>query len=83
MKLNQFSHPRRRIPDGSPFTKKLAEKHRLELAALVFQVIPGAELLALMQLARPPSVAELITLAQQHAAEIRCQHCGKPLTKGG
>jgi hypothetical protein len=82
MKLHELSHPRRPIPDGSPFTKKVAEQRRIELAAFVLKAIPAEELLKLMQFARPPSIAELISLAHERAAEIPCQHCGKPPTKG-
>jgi hypothetical protein len=49
------------------------------LAAFVLKAIPPDEFLAIMQTPRPPSIAELVSLAHERAAEIPCPHCGKPL----
>jgi hypothetical protein len=81
--MHQLYHSRRRIPDGSSFTKKkVAQQRRMEMAAFVLSALPAATLLDCMSAPRPPSIYELIQLAQQHAAEIPCPHCGKPLPKG-
>lgn len=82
MQMHTMFHARRRNPDGSSFTKKVAQQRRTHLAAFVMAAIPAEDLLACMSAPRPPSIDELIELAQQHAAEIRCPHCGKSPTKG-
>ena len=81
--LNQLFHARRRTADGSPFTKKVAEARRWDLAAFVLKAIPPDEFMAVMQTPRPPSISELVSLAHERAAEIPCPHCGKLPTKGG
>ena len=77
---------RRRAPnDGGAlsrsgcFTKRAAAQRRLDLAAFVLRAIPPDEFMAIMRTPRPPSIAELVTLARQYVAEIPCPHCGAPL----
>jgi hypothetical protein len=82
MKPHEMFHARRRTPDGSPFTKKLAAQRRIQLAAFVLAAIPPEDLLACMAAPRPPNIDELIELAREYAAEIPCPHCGKLPTKG-
>jgi hypothetical protein len=89
--LDRLSHTRRKAaprdsfggklsPSGC-FTQKVAARRRLEMQALVLQMIPGEELMRLLLSERPPSIPELISIAQRRAAEHagKCQHCGKPL----
>jgi hypothetical protein len=83
MHVHKLFHSRRGNPDGSSFTKKVAAQRRIHLAAFVLAALPAEDLLACMSAPRPPSIEELIKLAQQHAAEIPCPHCGKLPTKGG
>jgi hypothetical protein len=80
--------PRRRAPnDGgalSPsgmFTKKAAEQRRWDMAIFVLKAIPAEEFLSFMQSPRPPSIQELIKIAQQRATENpwTCPHCDGPL----
>jgi hypothetical protein len=82
MRPHEMFHARRRNPDGSPFTKRLAAQRRIHLATFVLQAIPGDELMACMSAPRPPSIEELIKLAEQRAAKHPCSHCGKSPTKG-
>jgi hypothetical protein len=82
MQMHKMFHSRRRNPDGTSFTKKLAAERRVQLAAFVLAALPAEDLMAVMTSARPPSIDELIQLAQQHVAEIPCPHCGNPLPKG-
>jgi hypothetical protein len=84
MKPHEMFHARRRNPDGSSFTKKAAQQRRMHLAAFVLAALPPEDLLACMSAPRPPSIDELIQLAQQHAAETpwTCPHCHKPFTHG-
>jgi hypothetical protein len=77
---HQLFNTRRRTADGSPFTKKVAEARRWDLAAFVLKAIPPDEFLAIMQAPRPASIQELVQLAHERAAEILCPHCRKPLT---
>jgi hypothetical protein len=80
--MHKLFHARRPIPDGTPLTKKVAQQRRTHLAAFVLSVIPPEMLRDCMTAPRPPSIDELIELAQQFAAEIRCPHCGWTPTKG-
>jgi hypothetical protein len=89
--MHKLYHARRRAPaDGGAlsrsgfFTKKAAERRRLELLAFVLKVIPPDELMACMSAPRPPSIPELISLARDRAAETpwTCPHCHKPFTQG-
>jgi hypothetical protein len=82
--MNPLSHPRRRIPDGSAFTKKVAEQRRVELVRFVLAMIPPGEFLEIMQAPRPASIPELISFARERAAEtpLTCPHCNKPFTPG-
>lgn len=84
MHMHKMFHSRRRNPDGSSFTKKRAAENRLHLAAFVMAALPPEILLGCMSAPRPPSVAELVQLAQQHAAEnpLTCPHCKKSFTPG-
>jgi hypothetical protein len=56
-------------------TSAIAEARRWELRSWVIASIP--ELAELMQSARPPTIPELIALAQRR--QSACPHCGKPL----
>jgi hypothetical protein len=76
MHMHKMFHSRRKNRDGTSFTKKLAAQRRLDLAAFVMMVIPGDELMQAMTAPRPPSISELVTLAQQYAAKSPCPHCG-------
>jgi hypothetical protein len=81
---HKLFHARRKAPrDGGRlsrsgfFTKKAAEGRRWDLALFVLKVFPAEELVAYMMAPRPPSIAELIKLAEQRAAELpwTCPHC--------
>jgi hypothetical protein len=84
MQMHKMFHSRRRNPDGTSFTKKLAAERRVQLAAFVMSALPAETLLDCMSAPRPPSIAELVQLAQQHAAEnpLTCPHCKKTFTPG-
>jgi hypothetical protein len=84
MHMHKLFHSRRRNADGSSFTKKIAQQRRMHLAAFVLAALPPEDLLACMSAPRPPSIDELIELAQQRAAENpwTCPHCQKTFTPG-
>jgi hypothetical protein len=70
---------------GSPI-EGASEPHRSQdqdqdIEGYVLGVIPADELMAFMELPMPPSVEELIKIAQERAAEIpwNCPHCNGPL----
>jgi hypothetical protein len=66
--------------NSGTMTRAVVEAQRWELRSWVIASVP--DLAELMESARPPTIRELIQLAQQRAVEHvgKCPHCGGSLS---